>query len=230
MNDEKQFEVNVRDEEFVEKSMYAICIEEEENRRFIIIFFIIALLLLIFIVIGFSFSMFDGSVTGPMTPITPSHGNVVFNYSDVHYGNDGIVLKNATAISDNAGKKLVGTGNVFDFSVSGNIYADGKIKYYIVLEENRNSTLEPEKVKVFLTSRNGVVEREVMNNVPTIASLKTKKINGVEYKVLYTKVLSGREKFNNEYSLRMWIKEDAEQYYGKKYSLKVNVFAEGVSD
>lgn len=199
--------------------------EEEEDRRYIIIFFIIALLLLIFIVIGFAYSIFGEAIKGPSQPIS---AQVVFNYSDKADENSGIHITNASAMSDASGKMLMGEKNTFDFSISGKNNSKMDVKYYIVLEEDESSTLDPSNVKVYLTSRKGNVEEELFQDVPIITSLKELEVEGINYRVLYEKVLPSKEKFLDEYTLRMWIKEDATDYYSKDYSLRVNVYTEGV--
>lgn len=199
--------------------------EEEEERRYIIIFFIIALLLLIFIVIGFTYSIFSGGIEGPAQPIS---AQVVFNYSDISDEENGIHLTNASPIADTVGKKLMGEKKTFDFSISGKNNSKIDIKYYIVLEEDESSNLESSNVKVYLTSRKGNIEEELMSEVPVISSLQDLKVEGVNYKVLYDKILPAKQQFFDEYTLRMWIKEDATNYYSKNYSLKVNVYTEGV--
>jgi len=199
--------------------------EEEEDRRYIIIFFIIALLLLIFIVIGFTYSIFSDAIKGPAQPIS---AKVIFNYSNVSDEANGIHLTNASAMSDSVGKMLIGDENTFDFSITGKNNSKVKVKYYIVLEEDQSSTIDPSNVKVYLTSRKGNVEEALFEEVPIMTSLKDLRIEGKTYKILYEKVLPSAKKFFDEYTLRMWIKEDATNYYSKNYSLKVNVYTEGV--
>lgn len=199
--------------------------EEEEDRRYIVIFFIIALLLLVFIVIGFTYSIFGDAIKGPSQPIS---AQVIFNYSDKSDENSGIHITNASAMSDASGKMLMGDKNTFDFSISGKNYSKVKVKYYIVLEEDESSTLDPSNVKVYLTSRKGNIEEELFREVPIITSLKELNVEGKNYRVLYEKLLPSKQKFLDEYTLRMWIKEDATNYYTKNYSLRVNVYTEGV--
>ena len=198
--------------------------EEDDDRKYVIIFFIIALLLLIFIVIGFSFSIFGGGITGPSQPIS---AQVVFNYSDKTGADDGIHLTNARAISDSVGKKLMGDDETFEFSISGNNYSRIPIKYYIVLEEGKNSTLNASDIKVYLTSRKGNVEEEISKEVPLVSSLKKLEVGNISYRLLHQKGVPSNNKFFDNYTFRMWIKEDAKDYYGKHYSLKLNVYVEG---
>jgi len=249
--------------------------EEEEDRKYIVIFFIISLLLLIFIVIGFTYSLYSGSISGNVQPIdpnptntpTPSKSpvpstspmpsdpvpseeptpstkpsptpkptkptvpqvNVVFNYSDASGSSSGISLKNASAISDVVGKKLMGEGNTFEFSVNGNVVSP-KIKYYVLIETDVLSTLPSSDVKVYLTSKTGTGEVELRSDVLTVSELKDIQMNGKNYKVLYEKYIDKNTKFSDDYVLRMWIKENASDYYGKNYILRVDVLAEGVGE
>lgn len=202
--------------------------EEEDRRHNIWIFFVIALLLLIFIIIGFTYSFFDNSISGGKQPID-TDANVIFNYTDTASQGNGIHLKNVNAMSDTVGKKLTGENNVFDFNVSGRTWKT-KTKYYVVVEKDIASTMSSEDVKIYLTKKAGTVEVPLMDNVPTVDSLKDITIKGVEYKVLYERVLPFYNKFSDSYTLRMWVKEGSTTFYGKNYSLRINIFAEGIGE
>lgn len=203
--------------------------EEEENRKYIWLFFIIALLLMLFIVIGFTYSLYSGTISGDVQPIGPDGSNIVFNYSDTSGSHNGISITNAEEMTDIVGKKQIGEGNVFNFSISGDT-KNNNIKYYVVLKADQASTISDKDVKVYLTSKKGNGEVEINSLVPTYDELKDITIDGETYKVLYEKKVTPNSKFTDEYSLRMWIREGATDYYGKSYSLKVNVLAEGVGE
>ena len=203
--------------------------EYQEDRKYIWLFFIIALCLLLFIVIGFTYSLYSGTIEGSVQPIPPEDTNIIFNYSDTNGSHNGISLSNVQEMSDVAGKKQIGNGRVFDFSVSGETKED-KIKYLIVLKAEEISTISDSDVKVYLTSRSGGTEVELNNTVPTYEELEEITIDGEKYKILYEQVVDANSKFDNYYRFRMWIREGASDYYGKTYSLKVNVLAEGVGE
>lgn len=200
---------------------------EDSNDFIIWLFFCLGLILLLLIVSRIAFSIFEGGVDRPVTPIDP---NIVFNYSDVNGVGPGIYISNMAAMPDDVGKKLTGKNNYFDFSVSGDL-KNNAVKYSILLKKDNDSTLEDNKVKIYLTRLNGSNESEVYDNIPLYSELSDIEVKDNNYKVLFEKTYNNfTTEFNDNYRLRMWISENATDYYAKKYSLKVSVLAEGLGE
>jgi len=208
--------------------------EDEKERIYIWIIFLVASMLLFIVVIGFSFSLFNNSLKGNKVPIS---SGVIFNYSDGDGSKNSVNLKNARDIKDEVGKKISGENSYFDFNVSGNTKNMLK-KYMILLEKDEVvSSIPDSDIKVYLTRVNGVVEEELVIDVPTYSELEEIVIEGKTYKVLYVNEFDEKQnhhhnenKFNHDYIFRMWIRENAEDYYGKTYSVKVHIYTEGVGE
>ena len=199
----------------------------EEQGSFIWFILIIASVLLFFILAGITYSLYDNTISGTKQPIL---SNIVFNYSDVNGSGNGIFLRNAREMSDVVGKRLTGTGNSFDFTVSGNVQKKSG-QYMIVLETDESSTIRSEDIKIYLTKTNGSVETELFTDVPVYSSLEDITIDGVNYKKLYSVSMDQNvTNFSQDYTLRMWIREGAEDYFEKSYSVKVNVLAESAGE
>lgn len=214
----------MKKEEMLEEYPYV-----EHHQGYIWIFLFIAAILLFFIVVGFTYSVFfDNTIRGDKTPIG-TDPNITFNYSDVNGQGNRIAIENAEALSDDVGKRLLGSNYTFDFTISGKLKAKN-YQYMLLLEEVAGSTLSPDDIKIYLTKVNGSMETEVSPELPVFSSLEEVIIEGKTYKKLYFSSLpvlpSTKSRFSQDYRLRIWIKEDAENYYGQRFAVKVHVLAE----
>ena len=164
----------------------------------------------------------------PVIPEIPADDKIVFMYSDVDKSGSGINLINATPISDTTGKLLTGTGKYFDFSITATSKEHDLI-YKILINKDKNSTLENSNVRIYLTELLGNTEKELV--LTTFDSLETQKINNTNYYVLYqTRLNKGINNHSDKYRLRMWVKDTAEDYHNKDFMLKVDVSAVQVGD
>lgn len=216
-------------EEIKEKEIEAEALVEYRNGIYLWIIFLIASIFLFFIVIGFSFSVFNKRLDGNKVPIC---SGVIFNYSDSDGNRNSVSLKNVRDISDEVGKRQNGKNSYFDFNVSGDTKKLLK-RYMILLEkDDKLSTISDADIKVYLTRLNGTMEEILFENIPTYDQLEEIVIEGKTYKVLYVNEFdkNGNNKFSDDYIFRMWIKENAEDYYGKTYSVKVHIYTEGVGE
>ena len=192
-----------------------------------IIILIIATGLLLFITFGLSFSMFDSHNKHPHPGPGTEVGKIILNYSDVNGKGPGIYIKNAMSIPDEIGKKLTGKGKYFDFTVSG-CSSNIPLRYYILLDIKDDSTLGDKNVKVYLTKVKGTIEEEILDKTYKVNELGDMKFKGEENKIIYFKDLNKQDdEFIDNYRLRIWISDDARNYFNKMYSLTVNVYGEG---
>lgn len=199
---------------------------EDNNDYFIWVFFCLVGILLVLIISGIAFSIIDSGNNKPIK-IDP---NIVFKYSDVNGSGPGILISNMAATPDEVGKKLNGNNQYFDFTVSGDL-KNNAAKYSILLKKDDISTLSDDSVKVYLTKIDGVLENDILSTPYLYSDLKSIKVEDEDYKVIYEKTYNDlTTNFSDSYRLRMWIKIDAEDYYGKDYSLKVSVMAEGLGE
>ena len=200
--------------------------DDKENRRKQIMFLLLFLLLLFFATFGITYTLYKGDSGGNGSEIITDQ--IIFTYSDVDKSGNGIYLKDAVAISDTIGKIMLGTEEYFDFSVTATS-KNSKLHYKLLADKGNDSTLPNENVRIYLTSLSGNLEKQVV--LDTFSNLKTERINGKEYYVLYEKDLDkGISNYSDFYRLRMWVKEDAQDYDLKKFSLKVDVQAVQVGE
>lgn len=199
--------------------------EKDESRRRYFIFTLIFLILLFFSTFGITVSFYKGTPGDDNTIVTDK---IIFTYSDVDKGGNGINIKNATPLSDTLGKVQIGNGKYFDFSVTATS-KKSNIHYKLLVKKDPASTLNGRQVRIYLTSLNGNYEKFV--TLTTFNYLRRETINGDDYYVLYEKTLhKGIDNYSDYYRLRMWVKEDATDYEDKMFALKVDVVAEQVGE
>lgn len=113
---------------------------------------VLGVAILVVAVVGVSFAFFTYSKQGS-TENTITTGTLVFKYEEK---TGGINLTNAVPISDEDGKALTGSNNVFDFTVTSNIQGNTTINYEIAVKETtnqeENTTLDDKYVKVRLST------------------------------------------------------------------------------
>lgn len=201
---------------------------EEYQGSYLWLIFIIALILLVFIMIGIAYSFYNYTIRGKKEQ--PILTDILFHYSDLNGSENGIFIEDAKEMNDEVGKKLTGSGNSFEFTVSGNPKST-KSQYTIVVDSDSQSTISDSDVKLYLTRVQGTVETDLLNQVPVYSDLEKFSIEGKTYRKLYSVILTGNEgDFSHDYILRMWIRSGATDYYKKNYSLKIHVLAEGIGE
>lgn len=227
--------------------------EDKEDRRRFFFFVFLFLIILFMSTFGLTVSFYKGGSSEPQeieTDPTPSptespesgenqvpkpsnlpipaDDKIIFTYSDVDKSGSGINLVNAIPISDEKGKMLTGNGNYFDFSITATSNKNDLV-YKILINKDKSSTLANSQVRIYLTSLSGSFEKELV--LTTFDTLETQKINNIEYYVLYQKKLEkGIKNYSDQYRLRMWVKDTAEDFNDKIFMLKVDVTAEQVGD
>ena len=142
---------------------------------------------------------------------------------------NGINLSNALPMSDDQGKALSGSNNVFDFTVTATINGSGNttINYDVTATKESDSTLDDSAVKVYLTSIDNSADTQVL--VPTKVSALTKtgssEASGApngQYKLTTGTFTSTTTR---KYRLRMWVAEDYSSLSTSgTYKLRVNVY------
>ena len=220
---------NDNEKEILEKKIEIEKVTGKESKKDYIrytLYMIIFLLVLFVSTFGITVSFYKG--TSKPTDNTIVTDTIVFTYSDVDRGGNGIYLKDAIPTSDNKGKAMIGRSQYFDFSITATS-KNTDILYKILVNKDRVSTLANKDVRIYLASLTGEYEQELV--LKTFSNLRTERINGTDYYVLYQKTLNkGIEDYSDNYRLKMWVKEDATDYYDKTFKLKVDVIAEQVGD
>ena len=164
-------------------------------------------------------------------------GNLTFYYDEKEAIGNGIQLMNSLPTSDDVGKGMMGSNQVFDFQVVADAVGED-IFYEVTMDKQESSTLSGNHVKVYLTTIEGSLEQEVSNSmssgvVKTYTAYDTTEVKDAEGKTLYQEnIPNGTSDYEKKFRLRMWISEDATSVVGgkwayseKEFSIKVNVYA-----
>ncbi len=197
----------------------------ENNNSKQMILSILGVVILVVAVVGVSFAAFSYSKTGEKVN-TITTGTITMSYSE---DTNGINLSNALPMSDDQGKALSGSNNVFDFTVTATINGSGNttINYDVTATKESDSTLDDSAVKVYLTSIDNSADTQVL--VPTKVSALTKtgssEASGApngQYKLTTGTFTSTTTR---KYRLRMWVAEDYSSLSTSgTYKLRVNVY------
>lgn len=196
---------------------------EQKKRSYWPYLFLLAILLF-FCVFGITYSIyFDDQDEHELNT-----GKIAFTYSDVGQAGNGILLEDAYPMSDTIGKAMVGSKQYFDFFVTATTDKTNLL-YQILINKDENSTLDDDQVRIYLTQVMGSYEQEKL--LSNMSDLVIKNIDNKEYYVLYETVLQKNLKnYIDSYRLRMWVKEDAQDYEEKYFSIKVDVTASQVKE
>ncbi len=197
----------------------------ENNNSKQMILSILGVVILVVAVVGVSFAAFSYSKTGGKVN-TITTGTITMSYSE---DTNGINLSNALPMSDDQGKALSGSNNVFDFTVTATINGSGNttINYDVTATKESDSTLDDSAVKVYLTSIDNSADTQVL--APTKVSALTKtgssEASGApngQYKLTTGTFTSTTTR---KYRLRMWVAEDYSSLSTSgTYKLRVNVY------
>ena len=164
-------------------------------------------------------------------------GNLTFYYDEKEAIGNGIQLTNSLPTSDDVGKGMMGSNQVFDFQVVADAVGED-IFYEVTMDKQESSTLSGNHVKVYLTTIEGSLEQEVANSmsggeVKTYTEYDTTEVKDAQGKTLYQEnIPNGTSDYEKNFRLRMWISEGATSVVGgkwayseKEFSIKVNVYA-----
>ena len=195
----------------------------EKNDSKEILFSILGIFILVILVIGISFAAFSFSQTGEKTN-TITTGTISMTYSEQ---DNGINLVNALPITDEQGKVLSGTNNVFDFTVTSTINGNNSVTVsYAITAVSSNSTVDNSAIKIYLTNMDNDADSEIL--APTKISSLTTTTGNEDYNAPSGEFIlsSGTMNSSNshKYRLRMWVADDYTDATGGSYTLKVNVY------
>ena len=198
------------------------------NKKKALILSIIGLIGLIVVTIGITYAVFTYTKLGT-TDNTVTSGTLKFLYTENTGVKTGIQLTNALPISDTQGKALDGDNNVFDFSIEATNTGTEAIPYEVTLRKKDTSTLAEENVKVYLTDRTEVTEKEELEPTNFNKLIQTNIDVGSEIeKTIYNGSVDGNTtNYKKDFRLRMWVDdtEDSGDIYGKEFTAMVNVYS-----
>ena len=180
--------------------------------------------ILVLVVIGVSFAAFNFSQSGEVNN-TITTGTINMTYSEPE---NGINLVNALPMSDEQGRSLSGTNNVFDFTVDTTINGSGSTTInYAITAVKGDATVDDSAIKVYLTNMDNSADSEIL--APTKISELDVTTGSENYQapsgefILSTGILTSSIK--HSYRLRMWVADDFSTLTDSgMYSLKVNVY------
>ena len=199
---------------------------------------VIAVVMLLVITIGVSYAFFSYTKKGT-TENSIKTGTITFMYTEVTGVGKGIKIEDSLPISDDQGKLLTGSGNVFEFKITSDTLSNTSIPYEVTARKSSNSTLDEKAVKVYLTEVDGEESELLLDNYSNLKETDTKIPEGIVEKTLYKgKVPANTTKYEKNFKLRMWLDEgvdfspvkddsgnDTYPYNGKTFTLTVNVYA-----
>ncbi len=203
----------------------------KNNKKKQIFLTLVAVLSLILITVGVSYSLFTYSKTGVTDNIVTT-GKVNFLYTEVSGVGKGISLTDAFPISDEEGKLQTGEGKVFDFKITSTIEMNSSISYEITARKKSDSTLDEDKVKLYLTEVDGTEEEILLDKYSNLTQTNTKVPDGVVEKTIYEgTVPANTSNYEKNFRLRMWINNDTDFSEGdmnnKIFTVTVNVYSTG---
>ena len=209
-----------------------------EKKKQGIIITSVLLVCLILVVIGVSFAFFTYSRQGSKEN-TITTGSLTFVYDEQKAEGNGITLNNAFPMSDEEGKQLSGSNNVFDFQVLASTKGES-IAYEVIGKKDDASTLPENVTKIYLTTLSGSEESEVATTikdgvVTTYDELSDTQIEDQTGKTLYQEVIPlNQTGYQKNFRLRMWLSEEANtttdgswDYNNKTFTIRINVVANG---
>ena len=202
----------------------------KNNKKKQVFLTLIAVLSLVLITVGVSYSLFTYSKTGVTDNIVKT-GRINFLYTEVSGIGKGISLTDAFPISDEEGKLQTGEGKVFDFKITSTIEMNSSISYEVTARKKSDSTLDEDKVKLYLTEIDGNEQEILLDKYSNLIQTNTKVPDGVIEKTIYEGEVPANTNYEKNFRLRMWLDNDTDFSDGsmnnKTFTITVNVYANG---
>ena len=144
---------------------------------------VIAVVMLLVITIGVSYAFFNYTKKGTIENSIKT-GSITFLYTEVKGVGKGIRIEDSLPISDDQGKLLTGSGNVFEFKITSDTLSNTSIPYEVTARKSSNSTLDEKAVKVYLTEVDGEESELLLDNYSNLKETDTKIPEGIVEKTL----------------------------------------------
>ena len=178
---------------------------------------ILAVLILVIAVFGISYAIWQRTFLGTKEN-SLSTGYISFSYTESN--TNVISIDNAVPVSDDTGKRLTGSTNMFDFTISAKYAGLNSIGYEIYTEPIIED-LDGKYVKVYLTDQNDIPLSGYDVTVPTYSSRDASSLG--TGKKLYQGTLTESGK-TEKFRLRIWVDSTYNMpTESHKFSFKVNV-------
>ena len=192
---------------------------------------ILGIITLVIVTVGVSYAFFSYTKKGT-TENSIKTGTITFLYTEVTGVGKGIKIEDSLPISDDQGKLLTGSGNVFEFKITSDTLSNTSIPYEVTARKSSNSTLDEKAVKVYLTEVDGEESELLLSKFSDLD--QTDKVDSNKYaeKIIYEgTVPANTTKYEKNFKLRMWVDENTDFSDGsmnaKTFTITVNVYANG---
>ncbi len=190
---------------------------------------------IISITLGISYSFYNYAHEGSNDNIITTD-KIIFLYNSLPDIENGISIQNATPISDEQGKVLSGIQEYFDFEIIYNGNSLYNIPYEITVRKTKDSTMDDQFLKVYLTELNNNLE-ETRLLEPFIQLAQTEQIKEEQYieKIIYRdEIQKNQSNYDKKFRLRIWnstdgLNETTVPSSDSTFSLTVHVYASGVA-
>ena len=198
-----------------------------KNRK--IILSIIAVVTILVITVGVTYAAFSYVKPG-QTLNTITTGAITMSYEE---SENTISLNNALPTTQATGKKQLGDGEYFDFTVKSSIKGNMDINYEIAAQEEDGNTFSSSNIYYYLTKVNSNgLETEVMSPRKYYAEKEENIYTGRPAGVfsMFTGNLAEQGETSITYRLRLWVDEGYNPQGdggGLTYKVKVNVYGAG---
>ncbi len=149
-----------------------------------------------------------------------------------------VSMTNVMPMSDEEGKNLTGTGNVYDFTVRTNLSSNTTINYEISAEKiASDKMLENDNVRFYLQSlgTNGYDDTAITKTPQPFTPLTensflgSKKDSMVLYSGTFTNTSSENKEMKQSFRLRMWVSQDTIiDSISRDFNIQLNVTAKAI--
>ena len=197
-----------------------------KNRKNYLVIVLVTFLLLV--VIGISYAAFSYTGTGQKLN-TITTGAISMEYVE---SINVISMNNALPTTDSTGKKLLNSGEYFDFTVKSSITGNTDINYEIAAKEENGNTFAGKNVKFYLTKVNSDGTEEEAMPPKTYSEDPTSNVytgRPSDMMSLFVGNLNQQGDTEIKYRLRLWVDESYNPQNdngGLVYKVKVNVYGQ----
>ena len=197
--------------------------EETEKKSKKTLLVILAVTILVISVISLSFATLQqGNKDKGANSI--SSGNNSMNYTE---SINGISIEDAMPTPDEVGKQLKGKGEYFDFTINSTILGDVSLQYEIAAIKDSESNIPDSDIKLYFEQLISGSYEEVMARTIFTPSASKSDV-GSPAGSMILKTVTKNQTSSDNYSLRMWIKDDAQVGQKQSYTVKVNVYGKAL--
>lgn len=193
----------------------------KNNSSRLVIILVVTISIIVIGIIGLSFAVFSSS-DGNKEYNTIATGKISMTYTEAV---NGISITNAFLTTDEAGKKLSGDKQYFDFTVDTVIEGDAEIEYDIAAIKGSNSSIDDDDIRLYLEQQKSGTYSSLMEPSKFISISKESKNGSPKNSMILATVKKNESEIDN-YRLRMWLADSAQLDDNEQtFAVKINVYA-----